>query len=93
MQSGMCVAVGGVYAQEYLESRTDLRPPASKHVVGKECLLTRRVCVSVRNSCKRSVDWFPSFDRHLIPWGRRVGQGSGLAVSDERFWGWEVFKH
>lgn len=43
------------------------------------------VSVSVRNSCKRSLDWFPSFDRHLIPWGRRAGQGSGQAVSDERF--------
>lgn len=35
------------------------------------------VCVSVRNSCKRGSDWFPSFDRHLIPLGRRVGQARG----------------
>ena len=50
------------------------------------------MCVSVRNSCKRSSDWFPSFDRHLTPLGRWVGQGEGPAVGDERFWGWEVFK-
>lgn len=61
-------------------------------MVGKECLPTRGVCVSVRNSCKRSSDWFPSFDRHLIPLGRRVGQGKGPAVGDERFSrGWEAF--
>ena len=62
-------------------------------VVGKECLPTRGVCVSVRNSCKRSSDWFPSFDRHLIPLGRRrVGQGKGPAMGDERFsGGWEAF--
>lgn len=49
------------------------------------------MCVSVRNSCKRSSDWFPSFDRHHVPLGRRVGQGKGLAVLDERFQGWEVW--
>lgn len=54
-------------------------------MVWKECLPTRCACVSVRNSCKRSSDWFPSFDRHLIPLGSRVGQSKGLAVGDERF--------
>lgn len=44
----------------------------------------------VRNPCKRSSDWFPSFDRHLIPLGRRVERGKGPAEGDERFWGWEV---
>lgn len=30
---------------------------------------------------------FPSFDRHLIPLGRRVGQGKGLATAgDESSW-------
>lgn len=61
-------------------------------MVGNECLPIRGVCASVRNSCKRSSDWFPSFDRHLIPLGRRVGQDKGPAVGDERFWGWEVLK-
>lgn len=61
-------------------------------MVGKECLSMRCVYVSVRNSYKRSSDWFPSFDRYLIPLGRWVGQGKGPAVGDERFWGWEAFK-
>lgn len=52
------------------------------------------VCVNVRNACKRRSDWFPSFDRHLIPLGRRVGQGKGRAVGEERWVGkgWEVFR-
>lgn len=61
-------------------------------VMGNKCLPIRGVCASVRNSCKRSSDWFPCFDRHLIPLGRRVEQGKGPAVGDERFWGREVLE-
>lgn len=48
-------------------------------VWGRSACLQRGVCVSVRNSCKNAVQTsFPSFDRHLIPLGRRrVGQGKG----------------
>lgn len=71
-------------APEYLVGRVDVSPGGWR-VLGQECLPTRGVRVHVRNSCKRSSDWFPRFDRHLIPRGRRAGQGEGPAVGDERF--------
>lgn len=88
----MYVVPGVGYIQHVTRWKKDRQNRGGWCMMGNESLPIRGVCASVRNSCKRSSDWFPSFDRHLIPLGRKVGQGKGPAVGDEKFWGWEVLK-
>lgn len=45
--------------------------------IERKAVCLQGVCVYVRNSCKCSSNWFPCFDRHLIPSGGGQGRARG----------------